>query len=163
MPDPFTSTASAILGALRASPGFTAIVAPGNVIDMTSDRFEQFKKQVQPADLPEVILLQGEFALRPFGINSRTADLSQTWQMIVTHDSLRVRPVNALKYQTMAALLKAGTTLGMEGLVRGWEITDGRDDALGKNEWKRGTARWTSVLSITVQMYLMRQQIVAQS
>jgi hypothetical protein len=163
MTDPFTLTASAILGALRASAGFTALVAPGNIVDMTSDCFEQFKKQVQPADLPEVILLQGEFVLRPFGANSSTTDLSQTWQLIVTHDSLRVRPVNVLKYQTMAALLKVGTTLGLTGLVRGWEITDGRDDALGQTQWKRGTARWVSVLAITVQMYLMRQQIMAQT
>jgi hypothetical protein len=163
MTDPFTSTASAILGALRASAGFTAIVAPGNVIDMTADCFEQFKKQVQPADLPEVVLLQSEFELRPFGINSHTCDMSQTWQMIVTHDSLRVRPVNALKYQTMVALLKAGASLGLSGLVRGWEITDGRDDALGQNQWKRGTARWVSVLAITVELYLMRQLIMAQN
>ena len=163
MPDPFTTTASAILAALRASAGFTAMVAPGNVIDMTADCFEQFKKQVQPADLPEVILLQGEFVLQPFGTNSRTSDLSQTWQMIVTHDSLRVKPLNALKYQTMVALLKAGSTLGLGGLVRGWEITDGRDDALGQNQWKRGTARWVSVLAITVEMYLMRQFVMAQN
>lgn len=163
MTDPFTTAASAILGALRASAGFTALVAPGNVIDMTVDCFEQFKKQVQPADLPEVILLQGEFVLRPFGANSRTTDLSQTWQLIVTHDSLRARPVNVLKYQTMTALLKAGTNLGLAGLVRGWEITDGHDNALGQSQWKRGTARWVSVLAITVQMYLMRQQVLAQT
>src|SRR5580704_15906426 len=128
MLDPFTQTSRAILSALQTDPAWTALVRPGNVIDMTSDLFERFKTQVQAGDLPEVILLQGDFKLKAFGGNSRIAEMDQEFQLIVTHDSLRARPVNRLKYQTLIALAKSGPSLGLDGLVRGWEITQCDDD-----------------------------------
>jgi hypothetical protein len=159
MLDPFTQTSRAILSALRADPGWAALVKPGNVIDMTAYSFERFKTQVSSADLPEAILLQGEFKLKPFGANSRVAEMNQSFGLIVTHDSLRVTPVNCLKYQTLIALAKAGPSLGLDGLVRAWEITDGSDDALGKSQWRRGTQRWVSVLTIRVELFVSRDRV----
>jgi hypothetical protein len=159
MIDPFTQTSRAILGALQADTGWAAMVKPGNVIDMTADSFERFKSQLQPADVPEVILLQGEFRLKPFGGSSRIAEMEQSYQLIVTHDSLRVSPVNLLKFQTLIALAKAGPALGFDGLIRDWEITQGDDDALGQKQWRRGVQRWVSVLSIRVSMYVARERL----
>jgi hypothetical protein len=161
MIDPFTQTSAAILGSLRADVGWASMVKPGNVIDMTAASFERFKLQLQPGDVPEVILLQGAFKLRPFGASSRVTEMEQSYQLIVTHDSLRVRPVNQLKFQTLIALAKAGPSLGLEGLIRDWEITEGEDDAIGQKQWRRGTQRWVSVLTIRVSMYLARERLVS--
>ena len=168
MLDPFTQTSRAILSALQADAGWSALVKPGNVIDMTADSFERFKTQVQSGDLPEVILLQGEFRLKPFGGSSRVAEMEQIFQLVVTHDSLRVRPVNLVKYMTLVALAKAGPSLGLDGLVREWEITHGDDDAVGhskheafRKQWRRGSQRWISLLAIRVSMYVGRERVVA--
>ena len=140
MTDPFTQVSRAILGALQADAGWASLVKPGNVVDMTANSFERFKTQLQPADVPEAILLQGEFKLKPFGASSRIAEMEQSFQLIVTNDSLRVCPVNLLKYQTLIALAKSGSALGLDGLVRDWQITQGEDDALGQKQWRRGIA-----------------------
>ncbi len=161
MIDPFTQTSRAILASLQADAGWASMVKPGNVVDMTADSFERFKLQLQPADVPEVILLQGEFKLKPFGASSRMTEIEQSYQLIATHDSLRVRPVNRLKFQTLIALAKAGPSLGLEGMIRDWEITQGEDDAVGQKQWKRGTQRWVSVLTIRVSMYLSRERLVS--
>jgi hypothetical protein len=161
MIDPFTQTSRAILESLQADAGWASMVKPGNVVDMTADSFERFKQQLQPGDVPEVILLQGEFKLKPFGANSRMAEMEQSYQLIVTHDSLRVRPVNRLKFQTLIALAAAGPSLGFEGMIRQWEITQGEDDSIGQKQWRRGTQRWVSVLSIRVSMYLARERLAS--
>ncbi|MGD0462165.1 MAG: hypothetical protein ABSB74_06730 [Tepidisphaeraceae bacterium] len=161
MIDPFTQTSQAILGSLQADAGWASMVKPGNVVDMTADSFERFKLQLQLADVPEVILLQGGFKLKPFGASSRMTEMDQSYQLIATHDSLRVRPVNQLKFQTLIALARAGPSLGLEGLIRDWEITQGEDDAVGQKQWRRGTQRWVSVLSIRVSMYLARERLVS--
>jgi hypothetical protein len=161
MTDPFTAAASAILSALSASSSFSAIVAPGNLIDLSSDSFERFKSQLQFGDTPEVVLLPDGFELQPFGANSKVASLSQTFELIATHDSLRTATLNALKFAVMTALLKSGTELGLGSLVRSWEIHKGRDDFEGHSSWRRGAQRWVSLMSITVHMELDRSQLLA--
>lgn len=157
--DPFTTVSAAILSALQGDSAWAALVKRGNVIDMTADTFERWKGQLQSGDVPEVILLQGDFRLKPFGGSSRIAEMQQSYDLIATHDSLRVTPVNALKYATFTALARAGPALGLEGLVRAWEITHGHDDSSGQKPWRRGTLRWVSVLRIEVGMYLARETI----
>jgi hypothetical protein len=159
--DPFTSASTAILNALKSSSAFTTIVRAGNLIDLTSDSFEQFKGQLQFGDTPEVALLPQTFELQPFGSNSQVASLSQAYQLVATHDSLQVKPVNALKFAAMVALLQAGPDLGLSGLVRSWEITKGADDAFGHPQWRRSSQRWVSVMSIVVYMELDRSSLIS--
>ena len=154
--DPFTAAAEAILAALRGSSGFTSIVPAGNLIDMTADTFERFKSTLPSGDTPEVVLLQDAFRLRPFTAGSRCAEIEQTYQLITTHDSLRTGTLNALKYQTLLALAAQGPSLGLDGLVRQWSLCDGRDDAFGPKQWRRGTERWVSIVAVEVTMYLSR-------
>jgi hypothetical protein len=163
MIDPFTQISRAILGALHADAGWASLVKPGNVVDMTTSSFERFKTQLQPADVPEVILLQSEFKLKPFGASSRIAEMEQSFQLIVTHASLRVFPVNLLKYQTLIALAKSGPSLGLDGLVRDWQIMQGEDDAACQKQWRRGTERWVSVLSVHVNMFVSRDRLTSLS
>jgi hypothetical protein len=163
MIDPFTQISRAILTALQADAGWAALVKPGNVVDMTSSSFERFRTQLQSGDTPEAILLQGTFVLKPYGPSSRMAEMDQAFNLIVTHDSLRVCPVNRLKFQTLIALSKAGPSLGFDGLVREWQITSGEDDALGQKQWRRGTQRWVSVMSIHVSMTMTRERLASLS
>jgi hypothetical protein len=159
--DPFTQISRAILSALQSDPDWSALVKPGNVIDMTSDTFERFKGQLQPADVPEVVLLQGDFHLTPFGPSSRLAEFQQDYHLIVTHDSLCVLPLNQLKFQTLIALSRSGPNFGLQGLVRSWEITQADDDPGGKSPWRRNTTRWVSTLTIRVTLYLIREALAA--
>ena len=159
MIDPFTQVSRAILAALQADAGWAGMVKPGNVIDMTASSFERFRTQLQSADTPEVILLQEAFALKPFGPSSRIAEMQQAFGLIATHDSLQVCPVNRLKFPTLIALSKAGPSLGFDGLVRQWQISSGEDDALGQKQWRRGTQRWVSILSVHVSMFITREQL----
>jgi hypothetical protein len=158
--DPFTQASSAIVAALQSCSAFTDLVRPGNLIDVTSEAFENFKSQLQFGDTPEVVLLPEAFTLQPFGSNSRVATLSQTYQIVATHDSLRAQPVNALKYAAMTALLQAGPDLGLGGLVSSWQITQGKDDPFGHPAWRRTTQRWISVMSIIVDMQLDRSIVI---
>ena len=163
--DPFTTAAGAVLGALRCSSPFMSIVRPGNLIDMTADTFERFKSQLQFNDTPEVVLLQDDFRLQPYGPASNSALLEQSFLLVSTLDSLKSRTLNVLKFQTLAALAKAGPTLGLDGLVQSWEIASCRDDALSNTTpsfpWKRGSQRWVSLLTISVKMLLSRQQLIS--
>jgi hypothetical protein len=69
--------------------------------------------------------------------------------------------VNALKFAAMSALLRAGPDLGLSGLVRTWEITQGKDDPFGQPVWRRSTQRWVSVMSIVVYMQLDRSGLIS--
>ena len=153
--DPFTRASQAIASALLAWPGFASLVR-GNLVDMTSGRFERFKAEVQSGDLPEVAIVQGDFVMHPFGGDSRSVELAQSYRLMMTFESLNVVAVNALKYQTCIALLKAGPALGLDGLVRRWQVTSGQDNPSGPSAWTRGTERWFSALTIEVEMYLDR-------
>jgi hypothetical protein len=161
MPDPFTSASAAIISAFQSSASFGAIVQPGNLIDMTVANFEKFKGQIQSGDTPEVVLMPEAFTLQPFGANSLVASLSQAYQLIATHDSLRLTSVNALKFAAMSALLAAGPDLGLGGLVRSWEIKQGKDDPFGQTQWRRATQRWVSIMSIWVYMDLNRSTLLS--
>ncbi len=156
--DPFTRCARAISAALLGAPGFAALVR-GRVVDMTSPQFERFSTDVQPGDLPEVAVVQGAFAMVPFGSNSRVADISQHFDLRMTFDSLWSVPMNAVKYQAFIALLRSGPTLGLDGLVRGWQIVGGRDSPDGQTNWTRGAVRWISILGIQVEMALNAVQL----
>jgi len=158
--DPFTQTYQAIRAALLAWPKFSALVKPGNFPDMSDTKFERFKPEVAPGDLPEVALLQGAFKLTPFGCNSRVFSAMQTYPLIATFNLLQVTPVNVLNFEFGRAMLKAGENLGLP-FIRTWDITASNDDAFGQQEWKRGTMRWVSVSQITVQMDLDQRTIFA--
>lgn len=137
------------------------MVRPGNVPDLSDRSFQTFKRQVQPGDLPEVVVVQGAFALQPFGVNSLVSTVRQTFPVIDTFDRMTVTQGNVLKFHALIALLQAGDDLGLRGLVRSWEITGGADDVFGKPDWTRETERLTSVFSVTVQLDLSRRQLLA--
>jgi hypothetical protein len=155
--DPITQVYQVIRAGLLA--GCPSVKA-GNFPDATDPKFERVKTEVQSGDLPEYVLLNGAYRLMPFGSSSRRADLVQTFQLLTTVDSLRVAPLNALKFQVLVAMLKLDDTLGLP-FVQNWTIDGGADDPFGQQEWKRGTQRWVSACTITVNMYFERRLLLA--
>ena len=152
--DPFTQAARAIVAALQASPGFTAIVRPGNVIDMSAAQFNSLPAQAQAGDLPQVAIIQSTFSISIVGPSSRSSQLTQSFILSTTLDTLNSQPLNALKYQTFLALLKSGADLGLPGLLRTWSLSAGKHDPAGNSAAARASARWTSLLTLTMEMYI---------
>jgi len=146
--DPFTAAHQAIFTALQNFAPLTALIAPGNFINITDPRFEQFKPQIASADAPQLRIIQGDFACPPFGGNSRAVEFSQAYAIQVTIDTLQVVPLNQIKFQIMAALVQAGTQLGRDSFTQPADLI-------------QKSRRWCAVMTVTVQMFLLRQSLAA--
>ena len=158
--DPFTAAHQAIFTALQNFAPLTALIAPGNFINITDPRFEQFKPQIASADAPQLRIIQGDFACPPFGGNSRAVEFSQAYAIQVTIDTLQVVPLNQIKFQIMAALVQAGTQLGLS-FVSGFTLADCRDSFTQPADLIQKSRRWCAVMTVTVQMFLLRQSLAA--
>jgi hypothetical protein len=158
--DPFTAAHQAIFAAFQGSAALAALVLPGNFIDTTNPLFQQFKPNTQASDTPQVKILQGDFTLPPFGGNSTTVQFAQDFRVLFSTDVLRIVPLNQLKYQALIALVKAGPTLGLT-CAKGFEVGPGRDDAKSPPEETQQSQRWVAAFTITVHLYLSRQQLAA--
>ena len=111
--------------------------------------------------MPEAILLQGEFKLKPFGASSRIAEMEQGFQLIVTTRFASGLSGESFEVPDAHRAGEGGAGLGLDGLVRDWQITQGEDDALGQKQWRRGTQRWVSVLTIHVNMFVSRERLTS--
>ena len=117
------------------------------------------KGSLAPADTPEVVLAQAGFVLRPFAGNSVCGDFMQSYPIIITNDNLGLIRGNAVKYAVLGAVFRINPhvpDLGLAGLVRGWDITDGRDNLFSNEPTKRGAERLASLLSINVNFFVPR-------
>jgi hypothetical protein len=161
--DPFTIVSQAITAALNASTSFLGLVQVANLIDMTTAQFanyNQFAPEVQPGNLPEVILLQANWNFMFNSVNSRTSGIPQNFHLMMTMDKLASVPLNQLKTSVVAALTKKGSVLGLDGLVAGWNAAGAMDDGMPNNNWfKRGRQRFFSTLVIRVQTYMNTVQL----
>jgi len=159
--DPITQASQALLTALKSSAAVAALIAAGNIVDMTSAQFVNFRSQCQNSDYPLLVLLQKDFELKPFGVNSTVASINQSFALLVLHDPTRPPMANTIKFAVLAALLNAGSSLGLDGLVRDFLITSAADDiepASGQKQ--RPAGRWSSVLTIKVSMDVSRQSLL---
>lgn len=146
-----------MLAAMKNDAATQKAVRPGNLIDMSSATI--LKGSLAPADTSEVVLAQGPFVLKPFGSNSLSGDFQQSYPIIITQDNLALINGNAVKWAVLGALFRMNPNapdLGLYGLVRGWNITDGRDDMFGMSRWKRDSSRLVSLLTINVDFYVPR-------
>jgi hypothetical protein len=127
---------------------------------MTASQFFDFLDQSTDGDFPKVAIVQGPLKPWPFGRNSKTADFRQTFHYVLiggstTTQPLNVQPINQLTITTLAALTKAGDTLGLDGLVKGWEVSDAPFDPYADpTRLKGSTKRWGSYLPIDVYFYM---------
>jgi len=158
--DPFTLAYRAIWSALLAHSGFTALVKPGNQVDVSADAFQRLKDDVQSADTPQVLVLQSAFSIDPFGDNSLAVSFTQGYEILATFDTLQLVSLNALKWETLRALVKAGPSLG-QSFVRGWDISHALDDPFGRLPYGRKLKNWVSVLTVHVRMDMAKSQVTA--
>jgi len=155
--DPFTVVARAIVAALRARPAFMALVQTGNIVDMTDPAFQQFKENLSAADLPEVIVRQGAFAMKPLGRNSMAGWLGQTYELICVTDFVNSVGLNQINWQAFLALFQSGVDLGATGLVSFWQVLGGADSLVGPSgQDAQGSKRLVSALKIEVEMQVAK-------
>lgn len=153
--DPFTQIYGAIRDGLMADTVMAPnIIKPGNFPDVTDPKFFQFKEQLSAADTPDVILIQGKFALKPFGSNSRVVEFVQQYPIFINYDNLSLSRVNLVKFRTTIALRKLGGELGLRTLVKEWHIEGCEDDGFGQRALKRDQIRWMQTLTVSVNGYL---------
>jgi hypothetical protein len=164
--DPFTQAYSAVWTALNAHAGFTALVRVNNRNDLTGSAPGTRKGAAQYADFGEVSLIPAGFVAAPFGSNSKVADLSQSLQLVTATERITdVGKLNAIKFQTMVALAKAGPNLGLDGLCSGWTVSGGQEN-IGLNlvagiDVTHGKNGLVALLTIDVAMYMTRAELAA--
>jgi hypothetical protein len=159
--DPFTQVWTALRNCFLNNSGIAKLVRIGNFMNAADGQFQVFKQQVSPGDLPEMVLLQRHFILKPFGQNSTISEFEQEYVLIMTQDTIRLVPINQLKLMITAALLNLGPALGLSGLVRQYTVEGGIDKPIGDKDWSRGSTDMVSVMSIHVSIYMGRQQLAA--
>ena len=153
--DPFTAAHEAIFAALEDFAPLAALVPIGNFIDTTNPLFQQFPPDATASDTPQILILQDQFTLSPFGGNSTTVQFSQSYRVSIRTDVLQVVPLNQVKYQALAALVSAGPNLGLS-CIKSFDVQAGRDDMQSQQ-----SQRWAALFTITVHLYLPRQQLAA--
>jgi hypothetical protein len=153
--DPITAAHQAIFAAFENFPPLAALVPVGNFIDTTNPQFQQFKPDATAADTPELAVLQDQFTLPPFGGNSTTVQFSQSYRVLLRTDTLQIVPLNQVKFQALAALVSAGPNLGLS-CIKGFDVSPGRDSSESQQ-----SQQWVAVFTITVHLYLSRQQLAA--
>lgn len=159
--DPFSQIYQAVRGFMMADSVLNGIIKTGNFYDVSDPDFFQPKQQsLNVADTPEFIMVQGKFALHPYGTNSKIASFVQNYPLITNYADLSLSVLNKVKYRTMVAFKNAGGDLGLKGLVEKWIITDGEDDPFGKRDLKRDQIRFMAILNIVVTGYIDRNELV---
>ncbi len=164
MPDPITQTYQALWRPLIADAGFAALVGPGQRLDLSaSGSINVPQGALGPAQLPQVMLLQGAFSLRPLGRNARVAEAMQSFTLAVATDGLHIAPLNQIKYRALVALANAGPTLDLP-FVRDYVINHGADEV---NQAMPLFAKigalpihWASLMHIQVNLYFERAALV---
>jgi hypothetical protein len=163
--DPFTQAYQAIRDALQGWSGFAALVKEANWDDFTEFARQNAKGGLMPADAPTASLVPTTFTLRPFGSNSKVSQIEHGFQLVTATDVLKVLKVNAVKYQTLVALVKAGDDLGLPGLVSDWNVTGGQDGTgtveVAGSDTLKGRKGFASILSINVVMTISRATLLA--
>lgn len=161
MADPFTETYSAIRAAFIAwAPlaGDGGLVKPGNLPDYSAK--DPYKSNITPADLPELVLTQSAFRIRPYGRNSLTTTIEQSYPVVMSAHTLKLPPINAVKYELCRALLAAPDKFGLSYILD-WNISTGSDEVAGNPEAMRGGNMRVSVAQINVEMALPRKTILS--
>lgn len=171
MTNPFTEAGQAILAALLHNPAFStegndARVRIGNrlVVWSNTPGARTVDKQVNraPADSPEVLLTQNGFGMSPAGMNSKTANAEQTYTLQLLDTRATVERLNALKWETFLAILRA--THGQRhpfGLtyVHDWRI-DNATEGRPLDAENRPTGDWVAVLNIVLGMYWNKSDLL---
>jgi hypothetical protein len=160
--NPITQTYQAIRKVFTDSESLMALIKPANFPDMSATNFEDFRDNTPAGvqDFKEIRLMQGQFLMLPHGRNSLVGTINHSFPIIVTHASLKLIPVNQLKYAMFQALAKAPSDLGLSFLSM-WDMSGGSDDFSSRSPLARGVKRAITIAQINVQLNIPRANLLA--
>jgi hypothetical protein len=134
---------------------------PGNFPDLTNLATAKLvlKDSQNVADSPQVFVLSGTFTLKPWGSNSQIGEFVQSYPLVCSFADQNAAAPNLFKWRLMCAAMRAGTQLGLAGLVKAFELTDGTDDILGQQAIKQLQDRWCVFGGVRVHGYVSRSYL----
>jgi len=154
--DYITLPYNALWGLLEADSAWAAGVKPGNRIKWTGSALVPQKRGKQDADFPEAELRLGAFSTSlaqrtpTFGQCAWDEEITQVYELFLTHTDLRLAAADVLKVQTLAALRSGVPRLGLSFVTRVGAITGEDQDTLKARA--DGTLRLVTVFHIPVTM-----------
>lgn len=161
--DPRTRAHAALWRAMLVSPIWSAMVRPGNQIDVMVDG--QIRSRIKggraPADYTAFDIDQSN-ATWSFSLNSEVVGITQSYVMGIETGVLEIVPLNRVWWVTMACLVAAGDDLGIGDIVRSVNPRPGTDRAMTNP--KPGVtirAGYTSVMSVDVELYIDKSVCMA--
>ena len=148
--DPFTEVYDELWTLLENCKDFTDRVRLANRIDLTEDKVDPLKSQVQTSDLPEALLFPsggGGVAYTSTGIR-----IAQNYTLRVVSGQIRLHLTYLpIKWAVLKALTRyAGDT--QHSYVKSVDVVDS-PDALDADEEGRGTRGWAFAMTIQVEMH----------
>lgn len=163
MPNPLDEAYEAVWTAWIANPAFSdtsnaANVRVGNRLSALAGVIgtKALDKNVNraPADVTEVMLIPGGFRLTPTGINSKAVGGEQSFTLQILELRATIERLNAVKWETFVALVRATTGQQPFGLsfVRSWRVENSRENRQ-RNEDNKPAGDWIAVLDIVLEMY----------
>jgi hypothetical protein len=160
--DPITAGYKAVWSILKANGLFKSSIHRMN--DWSDGKLQSPLQGLLPDSVPEVSLVQGRFLLKPFGSNSKIAELEQTYTIVDVTDRLQVADANLIKFAVLAAFRRNSPetlTWGGRPFCEQFLLSDGSDGAsgvvlpglIGVPDAARGVNRLVSVVAITLGLY----------
>lgn len=161
--DPITAGYKAVWSILRANALFMANIKRTN--DWSDGTLEALALQaLTNSDMPEISLLQGAFVLKPWGSNSKAAEIDQVYTLVDVTGTLQVSKVNQIKWAVMGAFRAnspESVTWDSQPFCRGFMLASGSDGSggislpgLGGDSPARGVSRLVSIVAITLSLYV---------
>ncbi len=165
--DPFTQCYRNLRAVIRADRvlGNTSLrvgIRPANMPDLSDDKFEFLTLKEpggkgSPNDVPEVLLLSGQFDISLSGTNSKAAEFTQTYPLICSFENHNLQRPSLFKFRLMCAFSRPGVhQLGLPGIVKGVELVHGQDDVLGQQAVKQMQDRWCVFGGVRVHGYVSK-------
>jgi hypothetical protein len=158
--DPFTQVLLRLWQIVLAEPGVASVVRPANRIILTAgDGFNPIKQNVQPGDLPELII-EPTTSTDEQAKTSKAAETVQTWSMKIATNDLRINATDPatglrpgafpLRWALLKAMCAAGDKLGLDFVIR-TRLTTTLSNTYDPVE-NRGTEGWTVLMTVTTYL-----------
>lgn len=157
-----TAGYKAVWSILRANALFMGSIKRTN--DWSDGTLEALALQaLNPADMPEISLVQGGYVLRPFGSNSKSAEIDQTYTIVDVTGTLQIATVNKIKWAVTGAFRNNNpedVTWNSQPFCRGFMLTNGSDGMTGislptiDGSAARGVNRLVSIVAVTLSLYV---------
>jgi hypothetical protein len=153
--DPFTQVINRLWAILEADATFCAMVKPGNRIKLTAaDGHNPIKQNVQPGDLPEVII-EPTTSVDNAARTSTSMTVLQNFSVKAATNDMRINAAALpLRWVLLKAMFAGGDRLDLDFVVR-TRLTTSLLNTYDPVE-NRGTEGWTVLMTVAVEMEFAR-------